>query len=217
MIRLLVWAGVAIALLGLFLKVVGSGGVFGESAKDANGHTVPRAQAARKAEEAIVRKAVPIAAATPSRDGKIAYGTSFVAPEGAPAGVARLACRGEPSPVDRPREGGCDPYQGDTSCRAVLSVACYRASGARLPNGEASWTHGELGGTEPVMGALLKSAAAASARCEAELGPGWRMAEFHDGGQGWSLAGHTATALKSSMRYWVHVNDKPSNCWNSEP
>ena len=217
MIRLAIWAGVAIALLGLFLKVIGSGGVFGESAKDANGRTISKAEAARKAEEAVVRKAPPATAAAPSRDGVIAYGTSFVAPEGVPAGVARLGCRGEPSPVDRPREGGCDPYRGDTSCRAVLPVACYRSSGARSPGDEADWSHGELGGTEPVMGALLKSEAGASARCEAELGAGWRMAEFHDGGKGWSLAGHAATALKSSSRYWVHVNDQPSNCWNSAP
>lgn len=216
MIRLVIWAGVAIALLGLFLKVTGNGGVFGESTKDAKGRTLSKAEAVRRTEEAIVRRA-PVAAAALSRDGVIAYGTSFVAPEGVPAGVARLDCRGEPSPVDRPREGGCDPYRGDTSCRVVLPVACYRSSGARSPGDEANWSHGELGGTEPMMGALLKSEAMASARCEAELGAGWRMAEFHDGGQGWSLAGHTSTGLKGSARYWVHVNDQPSNCWNSVP
>jgi hypothetical protein len=104
----------------------------------------------------------------------------------------------------------------------VLPIACYRSSGAAAPpNLEQDfykgWTHGQLGATTPVMGAILKSEPEASARCEAELGAGWRMAEFHDGGGGWGLQGERQGGLRPGTRYWVHINDQRGNCWNSPP
>ena len=80
------------------------------------------------------------------------------------------------------------------------------------------WTGGTLGATQPVMGAVLESAALASARCEKELGTGWRMAAFHDGpgGQGsWGLQGLRGAGLTGPTRYWVHIGDQKGNCWDS--
>ncbi len=78
------------------------------------------------------------------------------------------------------------------------------------------WSHGQPAATQPVPGALLKSESDASARFEAELGAGWRMAEFHDGG-GWGLQGEGRSGLRPGTRYWVHINDQRGNCWNSAP
>jgi hypothetical protein len=116
-----------------------------------------------------------------------------------------LGCHGEPKQFDRPHQGSCNPYQGDTSCRTVLPVLCLRPAGA-----------GELMATEPVMGAVLQSPAAASARCEAEFGAGWRIAEFHDASGG-QLQGRRGAGFRPHTRYWVHVDDQPGNCWDSAP
>jgi hypothetical protein len=167
----------------------------------------------------------PLATAMPADATRpIGRGLSFALADSAtlPARVAHLSCHGQPEPIDHPHRGSCNPYEGDTSCRTVLPIACYRSSGAAAPpNLEQDfykgWTHGQLGATKPIMGAILKSEPEASARCEAELGAGWRMAEFHDGGGGWGLQGERQTGLRSGTRYWVHINDQRGNCWNSAP
>jgi len=170
--------------------------------------------------------AAPVAAPSPAADSArpIGRGLSFALadPSTVPARVAHLSCHGEPAPIDHPHRGSCNPYEGDTSCRTVLPIACYRASGAAAPpNLEQDfykgWTNGELGATQPIMGAILKSEADASARCEAELGAGWRMAEFHDGNGGWGLQGERQRGLRGGTRYWVRINDQRGNCWNSPP
>ena len=174
-----------------------------------------------------VPPAVPVpavqAASPPPRP--IGYGLSFAVvppPEGVPAEVVHLGCHGEPRDLGRPHEGSCNPYQGDTSCRVALPVLCFKPDGSGPPAGVQSgfyqgWTRGVLAATPPVMGALLDSAASASARCARELGDGWRMAEFHDGGGGWGLQGQRGAGFGAWTRYWVHINDQPGNCWNSTP
>lgn len=138
----------------------------------------------------------------------------------APPDVAHLSCHGEPRQLDQPRQNSCNPYKGDTSCRVVLPVLCFKPGGAGLPAGVQpgfykGWTGGTLSATQPVMGAILDSEAAASARCEKELGAGWRMAEFHDGQGGWGLQGQRGAGLTGTTRYWVHINDQKGNCWDS--
>jgi len=152
----------------------------------------------------------------------LGHGLTFVLVPDAtdPPDVARLSCHGAPAPLDQPHQGSCNAYQGDTSCRTVLPVLCVRPTGAPLPSGLAAgaypgWTGGTLGATQPVMGAVLESGAMASARCEKELGAGWRMAEFHDGSGGWGFQGLRGAGLTGSTRYWVHINDQKSNCWDS--
>ncbi len=160
---------------------------------------------------------------TPPRP--IGYGLSFAVvplPEGVPPEVVHLGCHGEPNDLARPHEGSCNPYQGDTSCRVALPVLCFKPDGSGPPAGVQSgfyqgWTKGSLAATSPVMGAVLQSVASASERCTSELGDGWRMAEFHDGGGGWGLQGRRGGGFGAWTRYWVHINDQPGNCWNSEP
>lgn len=218
MVRLLVWFVVAGALLALFFKVATRGGMEREAARtrDAAVATAPPQTAP------VVGDGTASAAEEAARG--IGHGLSFalVGAPATPPTVAHLGCHGEPQPTDRPHEGSCNPYAGDSSCRVVLPVACFRPSGAAQPphvqaDFYKGWTNGQLGATQPVMGALLKSAPAASARCEAELGPGWRMAEFHDGGGGWGLQGERGPGIRPDTRYWVHINDQRGNCWDSAP
>ena len=139
----------------------------------------------------------------------------------ADAGLTHLSCHGEPRQVDQPHRDSCNPYKGDTSCRVVLPVLCFQGKGLPQPpdiqaGQYQGWSGGVLGATQPVMGAILTSEAVAIARCEKELGAGWRMAEFHDAG-GWGLQGQRGLGLAPNTRFWVHVNDQPGNCWNSTP
>lgn len=165
-------------------------------------------QAERKLAPRAEKKAdaapVTVAAAEPAPRG-IGFGLTFARVDAAKpdAETVTLSCHAEPRPLDRPHSGSCNPYQGDTSCRTVLPVLCFRPEGS-----------GELMATEPVMGAILQSQAVASARCEAEFGAGWRMAEFRDGG-GSQIEGRRGAGFGAPTRYWVHINDQPGNCWDS--
>ncbi len=134
----------------------------------------------------------------------IGYGLTFVlpfVPDKAPLDAVELSCHGEPHPTDKPNKNSCNPYLGDTSCRAVLPVLCFKVGGM-------------LAATKPTMGYLMDSEVDASARCAKEFGAGWRMAEFHDGG-GWSINGQKGPGIITDARYWVHINDQPANCWNN--
>lgn len=152
------------------------------------------------------------------------FGLSFalVPSDGAAlSDVAHLSCHGDPGELDQPNEGSCNPYKGDTSCRVTLPVLCFKPGTAKAPVGAEAdfykgWTRGTLAATQPVMGALLDSAAGGSARCSKALGVGWRMAEFHDGGGGWGLQGLRGVGFGAWTRYWVHINDQPGNCWNPQ-
>lgn len=155
----------------------------------------------------------------------IGFGTSLamVSGEGAPsADLVAFACQGEPAPVDKPIGNACNPGTGDTSCSAVLPVLCVLPNGQALPTGvdgglSASWVRGELGATAPVMGAVLASEAAANARCESELGSGWRMASLGDASQGYTrmvgVRGGGIDPLGRS-RHWVRVPNSQGNCWS---
>jgi hypothetical protein len=186
----------------------------------------PTAAAPKPASGASAAKEVPaVAVSAASTSVKpIAYGLSFalVNDPVLATETVYLSCHGEPAPVDRPHKESCNPFQGDTSCRTVLPVLCAKLTGQEAPaNAPAGlyqgWMHGSLGATQPVMGAVLESEAGASALCEKELGAGWRMAEFVDSPQGWSLQGQRGLGLGGNNRYWVHARAKPANCWNSSP
>lgn len=66
----------------------------------------------------------------------------------------------------------------------------------------------------PVPGFSLLSPQAGDALCLATHGPGWRMAEFHDG-WGWGL--RAFGNVREDTRFWVRINDQKANCWNSAP
>ena len=249
MIRPLIWIGaglvMVVLLYNVFARYSAHDALVRAEARQVAGATDPAAKGAKRTTVAAP-SAAPLAApgaapietpAPPSIASplpptttradsarKIGRGLSFALADSStvPARVAHLACHGEPVPLDHPHRGSCNPYEGDTSCRTVLPIACYRSSGAAAPpNLEQDfykgWTHGQLGATKPIMGAILKSEPEASARCEAELGAGWRMAEFHDGGGGWGLQGERQGGLRAGTRYWVYINDQHGNCWNSPP
>lgn len=156
-------------------------------------------------------------------------------------GLMLSACAGTPLDMGNPDKNQCNPTKGDSSCRTALPVLCILKDGstaesaglvnaAKADSGDkpidagsslsASWVGGTLGATAPVAGFVIGSLAQANARCAAELGPGWRMAELHDSasaGGGSGLVGKRGLGLTSQQtRHWVYVNDQKANCWDTE-
>lgn len=132
---------------------------------------------------------------------------------------------------------GSDPstntYQGDTSCSAQMPILCIRQPHLPKPASITSdyyygWSGGYVGVTKNHAGTDLTSMAAGDTICVNELGTGWAMAEFHDGGfgnvgikagdnyggadAGWNFRAYGASP---NGRFWVAINDQPANCWNS--
>lgn len=113
---------------------------------------------------------------------------------------------------------GCDPYAGDTKCDEERPVLCINDTGdAPNPGIDTDfyhgWSKGYLFATEPVVGLELTSLDAADARCAAEFGAGYRMAEFHDGGGGWNYWGYGS--VPTGVRMWTYINDQDANCWGT--
>jgi hypothetical protein len=133
------------------------------------------------------------------------------ADEKLPTDAVTMSCHGLPKEgISQAHTGSCNPYAGDSSCRFALPVLCFYQTGS-----SEGTTVGQLASSQPVAGFVLGSAAQASARCEKELGSGWRMAEHHDGG-GWSLTAKRSAQLDTRLRHWVHINNQPGNCWNNK-
>jgi type II secretory pathway pseudopilin PulG len=184
--------------------------------------------AARAKAEAALNTGTPASATTAAATAPVAaprpigYGLTFAmaaADAKRPGDVVHMSCHGQPATLDQPHKDSCNPYKGDTSCRTVLPVLCIKPGSAPKPTGLADgfydgWTGGQISATQAVMGAVLDSEAAASARCAKELGQGWRMASFHDGGGGWGVQGNKGIGLNGNTRYWVYINDQPGNCWS---
>ncbi len=124
---------------------------------------------------------------------------------------------------------GCDAVHGDTPCSQMRPLLCiYRPTPPfPLPTGVsnasqyARWAGGVVATTQPVAGNAFAHISAtpgtdADSYCKAQFGPGWRVAEFHDG-WGWNFqayGGTVAAPTVPSTRFWVHINDQPAaNCW----
>jgi hypothetical protein len=124
---------------------------------------------------------------------------------------------------------GCDPYHGDTVCTQQLPLLCiYKPAPLfPLPTGVSNanpynlWSGGVVATTQPVPGNTFAHISAtpgtdANSYCQAQFGPGWRVAEFHDG-WGWNFQAYGGTVSAPtvpSTRFWVHINDQPAaNCW----
>lgn len=157
--------------------------------------------------------------------------------------------------IDQINCAGCNPYRGDTACTRALPVLCLKRDGSPRPNykvvpvpggvldAEAyqGWAEGHVAVSLPVVGRLLTSLAVADGVCRAQFGPGWRMAEFHDGrwAQGMSdttFYGNETNSpspwpdrntpyrggwgffawgnVPENQRFWVHIDDQRANCWN---
>ncbi len=160
-------------------------------------------------------------------EGRIAYWSGIQ--------TDRSTCKGTTWVVMRQMDGvtfvGSDrqtnPYRGDTGCGTPLPLLCFVRDFSTPPTSirgfdySDGWAGGRVRATVPVAGTTLQSEAAADQLCEATFGPGYRMAEFHDGGYGaqigdisgwdfWAYGG-----LNNNQRYWVKIKDQPANFWNS--
>jgi hypothetical protein len=147
-----------------------------------------------------------------------------------PASAVWMSCHGEPKEgISQPHAGSCNPYKGDASCRLALPVLCIKQDGgaadaailAEMDKGaiQDGWAAGTVASSAPVAGFVMGSLAGANARCEKELGAGWRMASFHDGSggrPGWGLTAQRSAQLDARLRHWVYINDQPGNCWNNK-
>lgn len=177
--------------------------------------TVVDANGVEQTNPALVAAATQAAAASPDRFGlSFGFGQLVDKPE-----LVYSACAGTPLDMDNANKKQCNPYQGDTSCRAALPLLCIlkdgsgESAGGDLP---ASWAGGALGATAPTAGFMIGSLTQANARCAAELGAGWRMAEFHDAA-GSGMVGKRSSGLASTnTRHWVYINDQPANCWDGK-
>jgi hypothetical protein len=169
-----------------------------------------------------------VAAANPDRFG-LTFGHGSPSPQ---SGLMYSACAGTPLDMGNPDKNQCNPTQGDTSCRTALPVLCALKDGSTAesaglssepkpegstatPSLNASWMGGGLAATAPVAGFVIGSLAQANARCERELGTGWRIAELHDAASGVGLVGRRGQGLvNTNTRHWVAINDQRSNCWD---
>ena len=116
------------------------------------------------------------------------------------------------------RDDITNAYQGDTTVDQMLPILCVYKDGRAAPGGinfdySNGWVQGALQLSAPITGSALTSQAQADGICANQLGAGWRMAEFHDGGGGWSYWG--TGQLPTDTRFWVAINDQPANPWNS--
>ena len=118
--------------------------------------------------------------------------------------------------TDRVGCGDCDPYYGDTVCSTELPVLCLKVDGAPDPGVGSDyydgWAAGHIAPTLPIRGDQLTSSADGDALCQTHFGPGWAMAEFHDGGGGWNWNAYGD--IDDATTYWVYIDDQADgNCW----
>jgi hypothetical protein len=125
-------------------------------------------------------------------------------------------------------------YTGDTSTTQALPVLCINKSGlsnpgtgvigspTQTPGGawRRTWSGGTIALTSPVTGTSLTSRSVADSLCASQFGPGYRMAEFHDGDAnywcGWDFWGAAWGANLTPFmgtRFWVSINDQNANPW----
>jgi hypothetical protein len=117
----------------------------------------------------------------------------------------------------------CDPAHGDTLCTQQLPVLCiYKPKpafplpvGLPIPNQYNEWSGGVVATTPPHAG-TFKDTAEVNKFCSNVFGPGWRVAEFHDGVY-WNFQAYGGTVSAPtvpSTRFWVYINDQlDGNCW----
>lgn len=110
----------------------------------------------------------------------------------------------------------CNPYTGDTVCTTPLPVLCIRQDSSPNPGLVISfydgWAAGNIHVTPAVAGTSLTSLSVANNLCVSYFGPGYRMAEFHDGLGGWNWSAYGN--ISNASPFWVYINDQPANCWN---
>jgi hypothetical protein len=127
--------------------------------------------------------------------------------------------------VDYVNCSNCNAYSGETSCSSKLPILCLKkenlpdpgvsvpdkSPGVMSPRYYYGWTGGHIELTSPVSGNALKGISDANDICEFQFGPGYKMAEHHDGNGGWGW--YAYGNIDDSSRFWVSINDQSSNCW----
>jgi hypothetical protein len=124
----------------------------------------------------------------------------------------------------------CNPHTGDTMCSMQLPVLCFKPTQLPVPanvdnsNQYHKWSGGIVATTPAVAGNSasnpdLTTIANADSYCAQQFGPGWRVAEFHDG-WGWYFQAYGGIG-QPSQRFWVDINDQRSTvstpkatCWH---
>jgi len=127
--------------------------------------------------------------------------------------------------VDYVNCNGCNAYSGETSCSSKLPILCLKkenlpdpgvyvpdkSPGVMYPRYYYGWTGGRIELTSPVSGDALKGISDANDICEFQFGPGYKIAEHHDGNGGWGW--YAYGNIDDGSRFWVSINDQSSNCW----
>jgi hypothetical protein len=119
----------------------------------------------------------------------------------------------------------CNAYTGDTLCTNERPILCIQTMGLPPPDGYPEtgfyngWSGGNIDITSPIQGCTLASREVADAICaetfrkrKSATDADWRMAEFHDGGGGWSWSGYGNFSYAG--RFWIAIRDQLSNCWD---
>lgn len=124
----------------------------------------------------------------------------------------------------------CNPLTGDTMCTTQLPILCFKPAQLSVPinvnNSDKyhKWSGGIVATTPAVAGNSasnpdLTTIAKADKYCADLFGPGWRVAEFHDG-WGWYFQAYGGLG-QPSKRFWVDINDQRSTastpkatCWH---
>lgn len=143
-------------------------------------------------------------------------GMTFYVPSPKLRHVLRIVALGCNSTRDD--RAACDPYAGDTPCDTPLPVACIRPAERPVPVGfvkgyDKTWAGGDLAVAPAAPASRFHRVREVDAYCAANLGPGWRVVEAHDG-----LGGNTVSGLgdRASFepRVWLDIADQPyATCW----
>lgn len=114
----------------------------------------------------------------------------------------------------------CDPYVGDTSCRAALPVACFRDRHAPIPEPVRAarlglnWSGGEVAVAPARRADAFRSIADVDSYCATQFGRGWRTLTYHDGGRPSQITAW-GTIDESHDRVWADIRGQPyATCWS---
>ena len=126
---------------------------------------------------------------------------------------------------DSMTEPDCNPFVGDQPCEREWPLLCYRDLGlpahrfdsmSEEEMGARRWSGGEVAATLPVRGARFRTIAEADRYCADSFGEGWRVAEWHLGGNAKTFSARTG-GRRFSGRFWVDIRGAPyGTCWGRD-
>lgn len=100
------------------------------------------------------------------------------------------------------------------------------------------WSGGHIATTPKIRGSTFRDRSAIDQYCVNVFGPGWQVSSIKDGtwipgmngtryaNQEWTANAHLRRGggwgfyaygnIRSDTRYWAHIDDQPSTCWQNE-